>query len=424
MKTSHFFSFLKQAHVHPEEGEWMALIDRELPPDDAQRLHRHLTECPQCERTYASLRAASAAAGSLVKPVPSALLDHTRAGILQALPERLSMLPSEVAIRNCLGSQLSVRLRTSPEQVRAAIHTMLGSPHSVQTFRLMPQFIWFASGLCFLLTVCAWIHWMAFGGWGANGPGDFTYMGIAFGAPHKIFLILTAAAATALSFGALCQFEQRHPLYSAWLMLFVAAGCRLVGRAVGELPSVISAGHLESFRSAGQLIAGPISQLSLGFGLLVALRAYRSVGLSLRLTVMDCVMLSAGTIFTLRHLTQILAILRHGPVQEPIALLNWLSDPALLFTLAVSVPLRRIALSQGGGLVASCWSAMTAGALLTFLGNFMIFLENYSYLPWPWYSVTWIIWIPASAAFTLGPAYQFAANGALVPRPVLAPESR
>lgn len=406
--------------VHVDDGELMALLDRELTPEDTERVNSHLAECERCTKEFESLRRAVTKVSDTLQPLPPSVFAQSKEELFKALPERLMLLPAEREIRDCLGRQLSVRVRTSPDQVRLAIQTLLGSPHPVPTMRFLPHFLWFAAGFYFLLAFGVWLHWLAWGEWSANGPGDWRYMNVVFGAPYKFYLIFTAAAATVLSFGAMCQFEKKHPLYPAWLMLFVAAGCRLLGRAVGAVPSVLSLDGLEPLRSAGQLIAGPVSLFALGFGLLVAYQVYRSVGLSLRLEVIDAVLMSIGAVFTIRHLAQIVAILAQGNLQQPIVVLNWFSDPALLMTLTVAVPLRRVAISQGGGLVPKCWSAMTAGALLTFLGNFMIYLENYGYLPWPWSTMSWLVWIPASAAFTLGPAYQFAANRSLLFRSELA----
>lgn len=406
-------------NTHPAEGELMALLDGELSSADASRVAAHTSQCPYCRRQFNLLRHASERTKTLARPLPADLMEQTKAGLFEQVRERLTTLPSESAVRAALGERFSSRLRGSPEQVQAAIETMTGDAHPSMAMLLMPRFVWFAAGVFGVLAFAAWVSWMAFGGWSPSGAGDFAAMEAVFGTPYKIFLTLMAAAGALLSFGAMRQFPRPHPLHAAWQVLGVAAVCRLVGGVWVAAPWIATGRGLPGFEAAGQLIAGPVSLCALGFGLLFAYRAYRSLGLQATPKLVDYALLLAGALFTLRHAGQIAGILWHGPLPEPMVMLGWLSDPALLFTLAVAVPLRRMAASQRGGLVAACWSSMAAGTMLTFLGNQMLFLETSFYLPWPYTSITWLIWIPAAAAFTLGPAYQFAANASPLARPHL-----
>ncbi|MBK7928762.1 MAG: hypothetical protein IPJ98_15090 [Bryobacterales bacterium] len=402
----------------------MALLDGELSQPDAGRVASHTSQCAFCRRQLNLLRHASEQAKTLGRPLPAGLLEETRAALFEQVRGeqvrgRLSGLPSESAVRAALGDRFSSRLSGSPEQVQAAIQTMTGAAHPSMAMLQLPRFVWFAAGLFGALALAAWLSWMAFGGWSPATPGDFAAVEAVFGTPYKIFLTLMAAAGAMLSFGAMRQFPRHHPLHAAWQVLGVAAVCRLLGGVWVAAPWIVTGSAMPHHEAAGLFIAGPVSLCALGFGLLCALRAYRSLGLTWTPRPADYALLIAGALFTLRHAGQIAGILWHGPLPEPMVMLGWLSDPALLFTLAVAVPLRRIAASQGGGLVAACWSSMAAGTMLTFLGNQMLFLETSFYLPWPYTSITWLIWIPAAAAFTLGPAYQFAANASPLARPHL-----
>ncbi|MBN8733341.1 MAG: hypothetical protein J0L64_22595 [Acidobacteria bacterium] len=395
----------------------MALLDGELNPNDASRIASHTSRCAFCRRQINLLRQASERSRALARSLPAGLLAETKAGILEQVSGRLNALPSESALRAALGERLS--LCGSPEQVHAAIQTMTGTAHPSIALLQLPRFVWFAAALFGALALAAWTSWMAFGGWSPTTPGDFAAMEAVFGAPYKLFLSLMAAAGMLLSFGAMRQFPRNHPLHAAWQVLGVSAACRLVGGVWVAAPWIVAGYGAPHYEAAGQFIAGPVSLCALGFGLLFAYRAYRSLGLTWTPRLADYAMLLAGALFTLRHLGQIAIIVWQGPLPALMVMLGWLSDPALLFTLVVAIPLRRIAAAQGGGLVAACWSAMAAGTLVTFLGNQMLFLETSFLLPWPYTSITWLIWIPAASAFTLGPAYQFAANAAPLARPHL-----
>ena len=397
----------------------MALLDGELSPIDAGRVASHTSRCPSCRRQLNVLRQAAEQAKALGRPLPTGLMEETKAVIFEQVCGRLGALPSESAVRAALGERFSSRLSGSPEPVRAAIQTMIGAAHPSMALLHLPRFVWFAAGLFGALALAAWLSWMAFGGWSPTTAGDFAPVEAVFGTPYKIFLSLMAVAGTLLSFGAMRQFPRHHPLHAAWQVLGVAAVCRLLGEVWVAAAWIVTRSGMRHYEAAGLFISGPVSLCALGFGLLFAFRAYRSLGLTWTPRLSDYALLIAGALFTLRHAGQIADIVWYGPLPQPMVMLGWLSDPALLFTLAVAVPLRRIAASQGGGLVAACWSAMAAGTMLTFLGNQLLFLETSLYLPWPYTSITWLIWIPAATAFTLGPAYQFAANASPLARPHL-----
>lgn len=375
---------------HPTEGEWMAWLDGQLTPGESVVMSEHSSGCHACSEVVEGLRRASAAAPKPI-PVPPEFLRESKEQFLRALPAALQPAPE-------------------PHPLATSV------PGHSGVFRQLPGAIWLVCGLYFVITLGAWALWMT--------SGEWKYMIAAFGLPYKVFLIFTAASAAALSFYASRQFELRHRLHSAWLLLFAASACRAVGTVASALPTLVPDGPFRAMQSAGELIAGPISFVALGVALLYACRAYRSAGLKASMTIADWLVLAAGTLFTGRHIAEIAGILISGPSKPPIVMLHWLADPALLFILAVAVPLRRMALSHGGGAVAHCWGAIAAGALFTFVGNQLLFLGNYGYLAWPLSSVHWLVWIPAYAAFALGPAYQLSANGQLAERPSLSPQPR
>ncbi|MEP7366648.1 MAG: hypothetical protein ABI972_25610 [Acidobacteriota bacterium] len=377
---------------HPPEGEWMAWIEGQLPPDQTARLSNHYLDCPLCSEMVGELRRALAVATrSAARPLPPGFLNEAKAEFLRSLPATVKGVHAH--------------------------KTSLAAPASQWgLYRQLPNAVWFAAGIYFLITLTAWALWIS--------SGEWSYMTSAFGLPYTVFLGFSAAAAGALSYSASRQFDPRHSLHSAWLVLFVAAACRLLGTGVSVLPSLFPDAGLSAMEGGGQFIAGPISIVALGIGLLFARRTYKAAGFRAELEWGDWLILGVGLLFTARHVAEVTGILISGPSKPAIVMLNWLADPALLFVLAVAVPLRRVAFAHNNNLIARCWGAMAGGALLIFLGNLLLFLGNYGYLAWPYRSITWLVWIPAYAAFTLGPAYQLAANGELAAQPALAPNTR
>lgn len=381
---------MSQYAQHPEEGEWMAWIDGQLSPGETARMSNHCLNCRDCARTVSELQRAAAASARHANPLPAEFLRQSKAAFLAAIPK------AEAAA------------------VGSALVSPIASPSGLYT--QLPRALWLASGLYFAVTFAAWVLWLS--------SGEWNYMTAAFGLPYKIFLGFAAAAGAALSYGASRQFEARHRLHSAWLLLGVASACRLLGTAAAAVPYLFPGNAFAALQGAGEFIAGPVALTALGFGLLDAYRAYRSAGLVAALTLTDWIVLGAGSLFTARHIAEVSGIVIAGVQKPALVMLNWLADPALLFVLAVAVPLRRIALAHNGNLVARCWAAMAAGVLLSFLSNLLLFFGNYGYLTWPLSSVYWLVWIPAYAAFTLGPAYQLAANGSPAAQPTLAAHSR
>ena len=71
--------------------------------------------------------------------------------------------------------------------------------------------------------------------------------------------------------------------------------------------------------------------------------------------------------------------------------------------------LRRSVQRMGSSRIAKCWSAFSIGVFLIALGDVGGWAEVYGYLPYPWSSLTWFLWLPAAACFALAPAYQLEA---------------
>jgi hypothetical protein len=64
---------------------------------------------------------------------------------------------------------------------------------------------------------------------------------------------------------------------------------------------------------------------------------------------------------------------------------------------------------MGEGWIGRCWRAVCVGIFLMCFGVIALWATAWGYLPWPWSSLIWYLWLPAGAAFALAPAYQLEA---------------
>lgn len=396
---------------HPTEGEWLAWLDGGA-PETTPELPSHLAECPECAAVVSELSRALRNAGGQAGASPE-LLARTRARLMDALPRRVARAEARERLETALGKEFA---QGASAEVRAAVSTLLGSQRESRWLRRLPDALLGLAGAYTLITLAAWTLWMA--------GGDWAYMEALFSVSYPAFLIFFAAVETALASLVFRHFAPGEPLRAAWSMLLVSAACRTAGLTLRNA-GVLGWGLLPpALDAAAQFISGPVALLALGAGLFHVMRAYRTLGLKARLRWTDYSLLAVGGIAFLRHLIEIAWVLAKWGGAGGFTVLNWLSDPALLLVLTLAVVLRRLAKSHGGGWIARCWSSVACGAMLTFLGNALIYLENYGILVWPWNSVIWLVWLPASAAFALGPACQLAASAQLVGAPALAEEAR
>lgn len=395
---------------HPTEGEWLAWLDAGAPADEA-RLESHLAGCPECGAIVAELSHALLKADA--RGSAAAAFSRVRSSLMDALPERLERAAARERVERVLGKGFAEKY---PGGVPAALGTLLGAQQDSRWLRSLPDALLAAAGAYTLLTAAAWALWMS--------SGDWAYMHAVFSASYPTFLVFFAATETALALLAARHFAPGQPLRAAWSLIVVSAACRTAGLALRNLGVLDRGLASPALDAAGQFISGPAALLALGAGLHQVMGQYRSLGLKVRLRWTDYALLGVGGAAFLRHLIEIAWVLAKWGGAGGLTILNWLSDPALLFVLAIAVPLRRVAKSHGGGLITRCWASIAAGVLLTLLGNVLIYFENYGLLLWPWNSVIWLVWLPASAAFALGPACQLAASAQLVGAPVLAEEAR
>ncbi len=229
-------------------------------------------------------------------------------------------------------------------------------------------------------------------------------------------------AALELYFGVVSwmHFSPGEPLRPAWLLIVLGSICRLTGLIIAHVHSVnsflnpyhllgdvVTGSMAADLRQLGLAISGPVHMILLASGLLLVVSAYRKLGLATRLRFIDHVLLGLVVAYTVRQGYEV--VRWAGQSRGPITVfdtLHWVTDPLLSLLLLQAILLRRYVISMGWGLIGKCWGAFTVAIFATSLGNMGMWAASYEYIPWPLNSVTWYIWYVASAAYTLGPAYQ------------------
>jgi hypothetical protein len=165
-------------------------------------------------------------------------------------------------------------------------------------------------------------------------------------------------------------------------------------------PSVLAASHV---------LQGTCRFALLAAGLFCVLRLYRESGFLGRLRLRDWALVAAFAAYCVREALDLFAALHRGKHPAWGEILLWPVDPTLCLLLAEAILLHRSIQRTGDGLIGRCWRTYTAGVCLILMGDAIAWAEAYGYLPWPWNSVGWYVWMPAAAAFAIGPAYQLEA---------------
>jgi hypothetical protein len=251
--------------------------------------------------------------------------------------------------------------------------------------------------------------------WGLSG--DFTPVAVFFRYPGAVFLVGFNALGFALSVAAVRQFSRGEPLHGAWLLIATAAGCQaassllvqVLGQPLPFNPFQWLGWQAEDVRRFGLSLGGPVRMAILAGGLACVLRLYRRLGLRGRLAIWDWIFLVVVCAYILEEIRGTAAAVRAGKRLTTYEVLHWSNDPLLILLLAQAMLLRRSVLRMGNGLVGRCWGALATAVFLTLLGDMGIWATAYGLIPWPYTSVTWLIWFPAAAAGAIAPAYQLLA---------------
>ncbi len=275
------------------------------------------------------------------------------------------------------------------------------------------------NGILWLTAVHMAVSLIVFAFWLAGG--DDARIELFFQYQGSLFFVGFAGIELLLAWNAFRQFAPGEPLRGAWLLIVLAAFYRCVGYLFSKILNADThlnpvymlfgsqnASLYRAFEHFGLLISGPLSMAVLAAGLCLILRALRRIGILSRLRAVDFVLISVVLLFTLRQLWEIWGEIRMtSPPHDLYKMLLWPSDPLLCLLLLEAILIRRSAVQTGWGLLAKSWGAFSLAILFTSLGDIGQWATvNHNYIPWPYSSVTWYVWFLASAAFTLGPAYQ------------------
>jgi hypothetical protein len=239
-----------------------------------------------------------------------------------------------------------------------------------------------------------------------------------FRLPGALALVFLAVAELLFCLRVQWEYSPAQPMRKAWNLIVISAGCDLAGALLIQILSAQtalnplrhtawwSASEATSLREYGLVIGGSMRFAFLTAGLFQALRSYRKSGFLARLAVIDWVLLAATGAYVVREAADVIFAMQHGKHPGASEVLGWPTDPLLWLLLAESLLLYRSVCQMGPGWVGRCWKAFSLGVALLVLGDIAIWATNYGYLPWPWSSLGWYIWLPAAAAFAMAPAYQ------------------
>jgi hypothetical protein len=207
----------------------------------------------------------------------------------------------------------------------------------------------------------------------------------------------------------------------AWNLIVISAGCDLAGALLVQVLSAQTALNPFTYaswwsssdsaflRDYGSVIGGPLRFAFLAGGLFQALRSYRKSGFLERPAVIDWALLAVTGTYVVREFAGVIFAIQHGKHPGPAEVLRWPTDPLLWLLLAEGLLLYRSVRQMGPGWIGRCWKAFSVGVGLIVLGDLAIWATAYGYLPWPWSSLGWYVWLPAAAAFAMAPAFQLEA---------------
>ncbi|HEY1341243.1 MAG TPA: hypothetical protein VGF59_27220 [Bryobacteraceae bacterium] len=254
-----------------------------------------------------------------------------------------------------------------------------------------------------------------------RNTGNEFWVNTLFRAGSSVLLVFLAALQFWLSARVCGQFASDDALRRAWLIIAASAGFDFVASLVVQAPGLAAGlGFLVrspawpgmtpgALRSIGLVVGGTCRFALLAGGLLLVLRVYRRSGFLGRPSPLDWLLLGLLAAYIGREAWDTAREIRRGAAVSAPEVLTWPVDPLLLALLAEGMLLARSVQGMGMSAVGRVWQAFSTGIFLVSLGDVGLWAEAYSYLRWPYTAAIWYIWVPASAAFALAPAYQLKA---------------
>jgi hypothetical protein len=251
--------------------------------------------------------------------------------------------------------------------------------------------------------------------------GNLAWIVQFFRVPSAILLVWLAAIQFWLSVRVCGEFSAGEPMLLAWELIAASAafdlagalGVQVLGAETALNPLVYLPGWSPAIRSsvydASHILQGSCRFILLAAGLYFVLRVYRESGFLGRLRARDWALIAAFAAYVVREASDLIAVLHQGRRAPWAMILQWPVDPVLCLLLAEGLLLHRSVQRMGSGLIGRCWRTYSAGIVLVLVGDVFTWATSYGYLPWPWNSLGWYVWIPAAASFALAPAYQMEA---------------
>jgi hypothetical protein len=242
-----------------------------------------------------------------------------------------------------------------------------------------------------------------------------------FKIPGALLLVSLPTIAFCASLMIRREFSAEQPMRKAWSLISFSAGFDLAGALCVQVLCAQSAlnpltgmswwapAEADSIRQFGQFLGGTCRLTALALGLAWALKAYRRAGLLARLNAIDWGVLSLMAVYIALEIRGVAMALQTGWRPKPAMIMGWPTDLLLWLLLAEALLLYRSVRQMGSGWIVRCWKAFSIGIFLVALGVISLWAVSYGYLPWPWSSLEWYIWLPAAGAFALAPIYQLEA---------------
>lgn len=276
-----------------------------------------------------------------------------------------------------------------------------------------------ASTLLLVTSIYLAVGIVAFVAWGATG--NIAWVLDYFKVPGALLLVWMALIEFWLALRVREHFARGEALHNAWIWISLSALCHVLAAACSQVLSLRSwinpLAHLPDFpdfndaaaqsvRQLGHILGGLFRYGLLAAGLFSALKAHRQAGLLGRLRVTDWALLAAAGAYVVWEFAGVVTAVRNGKHPSLLEMASWPVDPLLVLLFAEALLMSRSVREMGTGWISRCWRCYSIGVFLVLLGDLGLWLTAYAYLPWPWNSVVWYVWLPAACAFALAPAYQ------------------
>lgn len=241
-----------------------------------------------------------------------------------------------------------------------------------------------------------------------------------FRSPGALLLVSFSGVGLYFSLRVWRGFEAGEPMRRAWQLITLSAAADFAASLLVQifgtqlrLNPLSYSGDGSSlptlWRSAGLMLGGTCRFAMLAVGLLLVILIYRRAGFLGRLAAIDWAVLAISGVFIFREALEVVLRARNGKPFTATEIFNLPVDPLLWVLLWQSLLLFRSVRQMGLGWIGKCYGAFSVGIVLVLLGDLTIWATNWGYLPWPWSSLGWYVWIPAAGAFAVAPALQWEA---------------